>query len=156
MNVATRPGLGSSQADLIDDLLGLPSAPGLRSSADLGRVQPRAQGPALGVLLGPPAEQGGEALVRRLNRPIKLRREVINPPIGQPLARIGVECRVGVQPLDLRRILGTPNAEGADAKLYPGLRRLDGLIDALDEHIDVLAPPIIPVQLAARSKALPA
>src|ERR1039458_6458298 len=156
MNVATRPGLGSCQADLVDDLLRLPSAPGLRSSADLGRAQPRAKGSALGVLLGPPAEQLGEALFRRVNRPIKLRREIINPPIGQPLARIGVEGRIRIQPLDLRRVLGTPNAEGADAKLHPGLLRLDGLIDALDEHVDVFAPPIIPVQLAARSKALPA
>src|ERR1035437_2226319 len=156
MNMATRPGLGSGQADLVDDLLGLPSAPVLRSSTNLGRVQPRAKGSALGVLLRPPAEQRGETLIRRVNRPIKLRRKVINPPTGQPLARIGVEGRIGIQPLDLRRVLGTPNAEGADAKLHPGLSRLDGLIDALDEHVDVLTPPIIPVQLAARSKALPA
>src|ERR1019366_6813341 len=122
--------------------LGRPTGP-RSGSANRGRVDSRAQDPATGILLRPPVEQHRKARLGRGYCPVELRDKIIEPPVDQPFARIGVQLGKGVAPLDLRRILRTPNAERADAELHPGLRRLDRKMDPLDEDVYILSPPIV-------------
>src|SRR5208337_3941985 len=86
------------------------------------------------VLAVPPIEQRRETLSRGIDGPVKLRRQVIAPTVAQPLARIGVKSRVGIEAADGRRILGPPDAEWADPELHPRFIRLDCGINLLNEY----------------------
>ena len=109
-------------------------------------VQPGQMWRPLGFCSLPPIEQHRKTLLLRLDGPIELRRKVIHPAVRQPFARISVKFGVSVESFDLRRISRAPDAERADAEFHPRLRRLDGLIDAADESVHVLAPPVVAAQ----------
>src|SRR5688500_14267194 len=100
--------------------------------------------PSFHVLLRPPGEQGGVALRRRLNRPVQLRREVVEPSFHQPFARVSINLLVRVEALDRRGIPWPPNAERAHAELDAGLRPLDGAVEISHEDVDVAAAPVVP------------
>src|SRR6266513_975788 len=97
-------------------------------------------------------QQHGEALLLWLYGPIELRREVIQPAVRQPFARVGIEFGVRVVACDLRRISRPPDAKRADAEFHPRFGGFDGFIHATDEGVDVLAPPIVAAQLSAGAK----
>ena len=118
-------------------------------SPTLDALSPGQRCRPLGFCLHPPAEQGGKTLLPGIHRPVKLRRKIIQPAVGQPQAGIRVKFRVGVQAPDLRRIHRPPDAERTDAKLHPRFQRLDGLINAVDKLIDVGPPPVVPVEKTA-------
>ena len=78
------------------------------------------------ALRPPPIQQRRETLLRRRDRPVKLRRQVIAPALLQPQAGVGVELPILVQPrLDSRRNPRPPNAERTDSKTRPRLRACD-------------------------------
>jgi len=78
--------------------------------------------PTLEILILPPPEEDGIALCQLVDRPVKLRRVVVNPPLIEPLARIGIQCVVLVKTgAYRRRVVGTPDAERAQPELDPGL-----------------------------------
>ena len=104
----------------------------------------------------PPLEQDGKTLLLGFNGPVKFRREIVEPAAGQPFPRIGIDFCVGVHPPDLLRITRPPDAFGTDAEFHPRFQRLDGMIDALDELIDVRAPPTVTTQTAGNAKFPPA
>ena len=56
---------------------------------------------------------------------------------------------MGVEAFDLRGVALAPDAKGGDAKADPGLGGADGLADAEDEEVDVLAPPVVALKTAA-------
>src|SRR5207249_4058386 len=112
--------------------------------------------PAFGVLRLPPFQQDRKALIGRLDGPIKLRGEIINPAAREPFARVGVEFRIGVEALNLLRITRTPYSKGADAELDGRPGGLDGVVNVLDERVDVFAPPILARNLAPGAEPPPA
>src|SRR5207249_9554465 len=111
--------------------------------------------PPLHILIGPPFQKRRKALVRGIDRPIKLGSKIIDPAAGEPLSRICVEPRVGVETSDLRRINRTPDPERADSEFHPRLRRLDGVVHPTNKPVDVFTPPIAPAQAAACAEPLP-
>src|SRR5580698_10855459 len=107
------------------------------------------EGSVAGVLAGPPLQQDWKALRLLIDRPIKLRRAIIQPSLRQPFARVTVKFVVRVEPADLRRVGRTPNSKRADAELHPRFFLLDTVIDALHKSIHVVPPPVSPRQLAS-------
>src|SRR5215471_15094506 len=149
MDVAVDTLLFAGHTNLADDLFRAPTMRGL------GRVHSGRKVAAFRVLLRPPFQQHRKTLLRRVNRPIQLRCEVIDPAINQPLPRVSEQLVVSVIALNGRRIVWTPNAEGADSEFYPWLDCLDLLINSMNESVDVLAAPIFAAQFPSGSIALP-
>src|SRR5262245_7647783 len=110
----------------------------------------------LRILIVPPFQQYGETLLALIDAPIKLWCEIICPPVGHPFSRVGVKTIVSIEAADLRRIARTPDAERTDAKLHPGLRRLDGFVSAFDEIIHVVASPVVAAEAGFSAGLLPA
>src|SRR5258705_3083636 len=97
MDMAASPRLLPGEADLIGDFVRLPFLAvsrrvpfAWRLAGYFGRVEPDDQLAMRFVLRSPPFEEHGKTLFARIDRPIKLRREIIEPPLLQPLARIGI------------------------------------------------------------------
>src|SRR5437773_8012860 len=102
--------------------------------------------PAHRVLRPPPLFEGAETILRRVYLPIELRREVIDPPLTQPFARIGERLAEGVESVDALRIAWTPYAERTDTHRHPGLCDVHALIELGNEVVDVVPPPIVPIR----------
>src|SRR5688572_13578149 len=94
------------------------------------------------ILAEPPVVQRGEALLRRGDRPVELRGEVIDPAGAEPFARVGVNGRVRVETIHAWGIARAPDAERRDAELHHGLDCVHLAVESLDERIDVRAPPV--------------
>src|SRR5438034_8541783 len=97
---------------------------------------------ALDVFSGPPLKQRGETGLLWFITPIELRRQIIHPALAEPFSRIRINHFVGIQPLDLRGMTGTPDPERGNAKLAPGFEPSDGLANPHDQQVHVLAPPV--------------
>src|SRR6266849_9967569 len=119
MRVAAGAGLLPGQADLVDDFLRVPL------QADFGVVVAWPEMARLYVLLGPPSQQHRIALLLGIDRPIKLRTQIIDPAFRQPLPRVGEEFIVSVQALDGRGVAWAPDAKRADAKFHERFLLLD-------------------------------
>ena len=102
------------------DLVG---APRIGPCADAHREQSRPDVPPEHILTPPPGVEPREALLRVVERPVELWREVIEPPFVQPAACVGERLGVGVQTGDALRVAGPPDAERADADEHPPLPR---------------------------------
>src|SRR5205807_3799281 len=113
--------LAARGLDLLADLAGRPASRLTRHSAG-DEAGPDV--PALLVLTHPPRQQLGIGLFFLPDRPVELRAEVIHPPLLEPQAGVGIQPRVGVEAFDTRRLPRPPDAERANAHLYPGLGRL--------------------------------
>src|ERR1700690_4624437 len=94
-----------------------------------------------GVFPRPPLQQRGKTLFPLINRPVQLRRKIIEPAAGEPQARIGIQVCVRVEPLNLFGEARTPDAKRADAEFYPGFQRLDGTIEVFGGNICLFRPP---------------
>src|SRR5262249_49623487 len=137
MDVAAGACLAAGGFDLADNL-------GLRPAlSDPTRVVPWPNMPAFGILADPPPEQHGIALSGRVDLPIELRSEIVDPTVGQPFARIGIELGILVETFDLRRISRTPYAERTYAEFYPRLGRFHLFMQAFDEAVYVVPPPVV-------------
>src|SRR5688500_6177790 len=130
MHVASSALLHPCHGDLIDDLLSLPRIVARRTYS-AGEIS-RPHVASFRVLRDPPLQQNRVAHVLARDRPVKLRSEVVHPAFVQPLLRIRVQLGVCVESFYLRRIAGSPDAERADSKLYPGFCRLDLFIEISD------------------------
>ena len=124
----------AAQIDLFGNL-------GCGAAGIFRRIHPRAgdagpNGPR--SLLPPPVEQGGETLFLRRNPPVKLRREVINPAVFQPLPRVAGQLLVAVDArLDARRHAGPPDPKRADPHAHPRLLLFDGAVEIAHKSIDI-------------------
>src|SRR2546421_8704607 len=88
------------------------------------------------ILLGPPMGENREALWLLMNRPIKLRRHVIAPAVGEPFHRIGVQAVILINSrLNSFGNTGTINAEWANPKLHPALLFFDSAIERRNKLI---------------------
>ena len=96
----------------------------------------------LGVLVAPPFDERGEALRLLVDAPVELGGEVVDPTLAQPGTGVGGHVLKGVGAgFDGAGDAGTPDAERADAEFDVRLFLLDGAVEALDEGVDVVAPP---------------
>ena len=119
--------------------------------ADFGGVHPRPDVAALCVLLQPPVIVGDEAELGPVNRPVELRREVIDPALLQPLLRVRAQILIWIE--SAARTFGMirpPQAKRADAELHMPLDRLDALVGGLHGLVHVLPAPCRELQRAAR------
>src|SRR6478752_7328852 len=92
------------------------------------------------ALLAPPVEEGGETLFLRRVRPVKLRREVVDPAVLQPFAGVAGQLLEAVDArLDAGRHAGPPDAERTDADADPGFLAFDGAVKVADEAIHIVA-----------------
>ena len=103
-------------------------------------ASPGPEGPSRRVLPRPPREQGREALLSLVDRPVELRGQVVEPAALEPFARVRRDLLVGVVPLHLRREAGPPDAEGADAHVHPLLHGLHLVVEA-HEPVDIPPTP---------------
>ncbi|RAO32897.1 hypothetical protein PSN13_03587 [Micromonospora saelicesensis] len=100
--------------------------------------------------LGPPRHEarvvGGRVLA---DVPVELRHHVVDPLLLDPLAGVGRDdvVRLAAGGVRTERVDGlvAPDAERADAELYPRLGRLDLAVHLLDQQVDVVPPPVGPV-----------
>src|SRR4051812_39779000 len=97
------------------------------------------------VLRPPPRIERAEAILGRVDLPVQLRREVIEPALAQPLPRIGVCLTERVEPVDALRVAGTPDAKWADADGDPRLCDMHALIERRDEIVDVVTTPVVAI-----------
>src|SRR4051794_4488462 len=100
MNVAARARQSPRLLDLCDDLLRRMPV-GSEARPDVA---------VLRVLAHPPCQQLREALFFPVDRPVELRRPVIDPTAIEPELRVGVQFAVLVEPFDPFRIAGPPDA----------------------------------------------
>ena len=117
-----------------------------------GRLSDRARGiqahpdmPAHRILRPPPCVECAKAILRRVDLPIELWREIVDPSFAQPFARVGVGLAEGIESIDSFRIARAPDAEWADANGDPRLCDVHALIELLNEVIDVVATPIVAI-----------
>src|ERR1043166_7930373 len=149
MNVPGGAGLLAREFDLPRNLAGRPVFVSsiceriIAHSTNSGRVQPCDDHSMLRIVLGPPLEQHGKTLAGRIDAPVKLRREIIEPAIHQPRARVSVDGLKLIETFDLRGKAGPINAERTDADSHPGLRGVNVAIHSLDESIHIVTPPVI-------------
>ena len=102
-----------------------------------------------GALPNPPVEQSGKTLLRRRDRPVELRREVVDPSLLKPFAGIRVDARVRVETLHAGRVIGPPDPKWRDAHLDRRLDRVYLSVHSLDEPVDVGPSPVIASQTRA-------
>src|SRR5919201_3569649 len=98
------------------------------------------------ILRPPPRIQRAEAILRGVQLPVQLRCEIVDPPLTQPFARVGVRLLEGVESVDALRVSRTPYAEGADADGDPRLRHVHPLIECRDKIVDVVPAPIVAIR----------
>ena len=100
----------------------------------------------------PPFNQRGVVGCLVAYLPIDLGHAVVEPAVVDPQQHVGIEVVVVLQTVGLTaygRILGiTVDAEGRDAHLDPGFSLMDGLVELLDEEVDVVAAPVTTVAYA--------
>src|SRR5690606_35343727 len=125
---------------------GAPAVAAGGAQANPARDDARPDVAAVHVLLDPPAEQRGEVLAGRRGRPVELWREVIDPALGEPAARIRVDQRVRVEAADPGRVVRSPDPERADPEPDVRLLSPDLATEPLHERIHVGAPPVRAVE----------
>src|SRR5204863_6820722 len=113
-------GLLAGEPDLIDDFI----RSAIQANSTRGVAGPKVT--VLNILFRPPLEEGRITLFFGFDVPVKLRGEVIEPALRQPLSGIGKNLVVRIETFDLLWKTVPPNAEGPDAKLnnpFLGLAR---------------------------------
>ena len=152
MHLAIRAGTRARHFDLLDDLL---RREGLGGIVDPARVQTWPHVAAIRILRQPVVEQHAKRLRRLRHRPVQLRRQVIEPALGQPQFRIRIQFIVLAEADDAgRAAVGTADTERADTEAHPALFAVDAGIQGFDQLVDVLAAPGRAVQLATGQQIL--
>src|SRR5688572_25140173 len=99
----------ADEADLRGNLAGAELVGGAVAHAIRCEAGPHMAGQR--ILPEPPIEQRGKALLRRIDRPVELRGEVVHPSLLEPLPRVGVQGRVRIEAVHARWIPWPPDAE---------------------------------------------
>src|SRR5436853_2226213 len=97
------------------------------------------------VLRPPPSIERAEAILGRVDLPVKLGGEAVEPALAQPLPRIGVRLTERVEPVDALRVARTPDAKWADADGDPRLCDMHTLIERRNEIVDVVTTPVVAI-----------
>ena len=105
----------------------------------------------LRVLRKPIVEQQVERLRTLIDRPIKLRHQIVEPAFGEPQLDICVQLVVLAETGNARRTaVRATQAERADAETHPRLLAVNAIVDAFHQQIDIAASPIGARQPAAQ------
>lgn len=104
--------------------------------------------PAIGVLI-PPVAQLQVACNLVLKLPIELWHHVVDPALGGPFEAVGIEGviafqAVGVAAIGVARLVA-PNAKWANAQSHPWFHLLNGVVQHLDEQVNIVSSPVAPV-----------
>ena len=83
------------------------------------------------------------------NLPIQLGHAVVHPAIGIPKKNVGIQLVIILQTIGLATVgiafLITINAKGRNAELHPRLGGMDGFVNLLNKHVNIIATPIITI-----------
>src|SRR5437764_11305032 len=89
----------------------------------------------------PPGIQNAEPILLSADLPVELRREIVEPSIGKPPLRVGVDLSESVEAGDSCRATRPPDPERADPDEHGRPDLLDALVEISNERIDVRAAP---------------
>src|SRR5262245_34967037 len=117
----------TADLDLADDFV---YRPGI---ARFSHIAARPDRAILLALARPPFEKDRKTLFVLAYWPIELRRQVINPPVDQPAARVRVKRIISVQSFDLRWESRPPDSKRTDAESDPGLLAADLTLKSLNQ-----------------------
>lgn len=141
----------SDEVDLAFDLVGSPAAGGF----DAACVEPRPDVAVLWILAHPPSEEREEGLLRGVDFPVELWGDVVHPAFAEPEACVGVEAEVCIESFDTGGVIGSVDAERADADKGVGAPGLDEGVEVLHEGIDVVSTPGGAVRESVLAEAFP-
>ena len=83
------------------------------------------------------------------NLPVNLWHVIVEPAIVHPQKDVGIEVVVVLGTIGVtayrRTFFVTVNTKWRDAHLHPGLGLVDGLIELLDEEVDIISAPVVDV-----------
>jgi hypothetical protein len=100
-------------------------------------------------ILVPPFDEGLVVSCLVANLPIYLGNIVVQPTVVYPEKNVGIEVIVVLSAVGItthrRTLFVTINTKRRDTDLYPRLSLVDGLIELLDEEVDIISAPVVDI-----------
>lgn len=101
------------------------------------------------VLRVPPVVEILKRLSSRVDRPVELRREIVEPSLVQPLFRVAVKRFVRVHSDDARRVSRAPDSKRRHAEIHVTVVVLDEIVRVANQLVDVFSSPVVAVHFPA-------